>query len=152
MQSKSVQKSLDKWNTQWAESCSKQNTTGCADLFPRLSARLSQAERYTAYWHGSAHQDTTVFGLSQTAVPKCHVCGIPKWTLLSLRELASQIDQSTAVFSQGAEYFKKEYERLERLLESGNVGGSKAGEISRKLSVLGAFLEGDDVAESWLGL
>ena len=45
------------------------------------------------------------------------------------------------------EYFQSEYSRLERMLETGSVGGSKVGEISRKLSVLGAFLEGKDVED-----
>lgn len=42
---------------------------------------------------------------------------------------------------QGADFFQNEYDRLERMLSSGKVGGSKLSEISQKLSVLGAFLE-----------
>jgi protein disulfide-isomerase A6 len=41
----------------------------------------------------------------------------------------------------GSDFFQTEYDRLDRLLSSGKVGGSKSAEISRKLSVLGAFLE-----------
>lgn len=42
---------------------------------------------------------------------------------------------------QGYAWFQTEYDRLDRMLTSGKVGGSKTSEISRKLSVLGAFLE-----------
>lgn len=42
---------------------------------------------------------------------------------------------------QGYAWFQTEYDRLERMLESGKVGGSKTNEISRKLSVLGSFIE-----------
>lgn len=41
----------------------------------------------------------------------------------------------------GSTFFQSEYDRLERMLSSGKVGGSKLDEISKKLSVLGAFLE-----------
>ncbi len=41
---------------------------------------------------------------------------------------------------QGSDWFQTETARLERLLGSGNVGSSKASEISRKLSVLTAFM------------
>ena len=43
-------------------------------------------------------------------------------------------------------YFAKEHARLERMLGSGSVGGGKAAEISRKLSVLSAFLPEEDEA------
>lgn len=42
---------------------------------------------------------------------------------------------------QGSTFFQTEYDRLERMLSSGKVGGSKLDEISKKLSVLGSFLE-----------
>ena len=48
--------------------------------------------------------------------------------------------------AQGVDYFKKEYERLERLLGSGSLASTKVGELSRKMSVLGAFIGGDDTA------
>lgn len=41
---------------------------------------------------------------------------------------------------QGSDFFQAETSRLERLLESGKVGANKIGEISKKLSVLSAFL------------
>ena len=41
---------------------------------------------------------------------------------------------------QGSDWFQTETARLERLLGSGNVGSSKASEISKKLSVLTAFM------------
>lgn len=41
----------------------------------------------------------------------------------------------------GIDFFQTEYNRLDRMLSSGKVGGSKAAEISKKLSVLGSFLE-----------
>lgn len=40
----------------------------------------------------------------------------------------------------GKEYFAAELARLERMLGSGNVGGAKADEISRKVSVLSAYV------------
>ena len=45
--------------------------------------------------------------------------------------------------NEASSYFAKEHARLERMLGSGSVGGSKAAEISRKLSVLSAFLPDD---------
>jgi len=42
---------------------------------------------------------------------------------------------------QGIDFFQTEYNRLDRMLSSGKVGGSKTAEISKKLSILGAFLE-----------
>ena len=51
--------------------------------------------------------------------------------------------------SSSSSYFAKEHARLERMLGSGSVGGGKAAEISRKLSVLSAFLpeeEGEGAA------
>lgn len=47
----------------------------------------------------------------------------------------------TMHYVQGSTFFQSEYDRLERMLSSGKVGGSKLDEISKKLSVLGAFLE-----------
>lgn len=41
---------------------------------------------------------------------------------------------------QGSDWFQTESARLERLLGSGNVGTTKASEISKKLSVLTAFM------------
>ncbi len=41
---------------------------------------------------------------------------------------------------QGPDYFTKETGRLERLLASGSVASNKMDEISKKLSVLSAFL------------
>ncbi|KAK9821933.1 hypothetical protein WJX81_004459 [Elliptochloris bilobata] len=41
----------------------------------------------------------------------------------------------------GDDYLAKETARLERIMESGSVGGAKAAEVSAKLSVLGAFAE-----------
>ena len=51
---------------------------------------------------------------------------------------------------QGSAFFQTEYDRLDRMLSSGKVGGSKTSEISKKLSVLGAFLEekAEDVKEA----
>ena len=46
----------------------------------------------------------------------------------------------------GAEYFKAEAARLERLISSGSVEAKKLGEMARKASVLGAFT-GDAAAE-----
>eukprot|EP00884_Botryococcus_braunii_P018975 jgi/Botrbrau1/5761/Bobra.0134s0030.1 len=43
----------------------------------------------------------------------------------------------------GKEYFAAELARLERMLGSGNVGGAKADEISRKISVLSAYVPED---------
>lgn len=48
---------------------------------------------------------------------------------------------------QGKEYFAAELARLERMLGSGNVGGTKADEISRKISVLSAYLPEDTPEE-----
>jgi len=48
---------------------------------------------------------------------------------------------------QGSDFFKTETARLERLLTSGKVGANKAAEISKKLSVLGAFLPEDEEEE-----
>jgi hypothetical protein len=45
---------------------------------------------------------------------------------------------------QGGDFFKTETARLERLLESGKVGATKAAEISQKLSVLTAFSPDDE--------
>lgn len=42
---------------------------------------------------------------------------------------------------QGHDYLAKEAARLERILDSGSVGGAKSAEVSAKLSVLGAFSE-----------
>jgi protein disulfide-isomerase A6 len=47
---------------------------------------------------------------------------------------------------EASSYFAKEHARLERMLGSGSVGGSKAAEISRKLSVLSAFLPEEETA------
>ena len=41
---------------------------------------------------------------------------------------------------QGSDWFQTETARLERLLGSGSVGSTKASEISKKLSVLTAFM------------
>ena len=41
---------------------------------------------------------------------------------------------------QGSDWFQTETARLERLLGSGKVGSTKASEISKKLSVLSAFM------------
>ena len=51
---------------------------------------------------------------------------------------------------QGVDFFQTEYDRLDRMLSSGKVGGSKTAEISKKLSVLGSFLEEklEDVKEA----
>ena len=48
------------------------------------------------------------------------------------------------------DFFQTEYDRLDRMLSSGKVGGSKTAEISKKLSVLGSFLEEklEDVKEA----
>ena len=51
------------------------------------------------------------------------------------------------VSAQGSDWFQTETARLERLLGSGNVGSSKATEISKKLSVLTAFMPGTDSEE-----
>ena len=48
---------------------------------------------------------------------------------------------------QGSDWFQTESARLERLLGSGNIGTSKATEISKKLSVLTAFMPGTDSDE-----
>jgi protein disulfide-isomerase-like protein len=44
----------------------------------------------------------------------------------------------------GNDFFKTEYDRLERLLSGGKVSSNKLSEISQKLSVLSAFSSGDD--------
>lgn len=51
---------------------------------------------------------------------------------------------------QGIDFFQTEYDRLDRMLSSGKIGGTKSAEISKKLSVLGAFLEEkyEDVKEA----
>jgi hypothetical protein len=46
-----------------------------------------------------------------------------------------------AAAAQGDGYLPGETARLERVLESGAVGGGKAAEVAAKLSVLGAFSE-----------
>ena len=48
---------------------------------------------------------------------------------------------------QGADYFQTEKARLERLLQSGNIGTAKLGEISQKLSILSAFDKEDKAEE-----
>jgi len=50
----------------------------------------------------------------------------------------------------GIDFFQTEYDRLDRMLSSGKIGGTKSAEISKKLSVLGAFLEEkyEDVKEA----
>ncbi len=45
---------------------------------------------------------------------------------------------------QGSDYFSTELARLERLLEGGKLSPSKLSEISRKVSVLGAFKNDED--------
>ena len=47
---------------------------------------------------------------------------------------------------QGSGYFQTETSRLEKLMESGKVGGAKLREISQKLSVLSAFSPSDNTA------
>lgn len=42
---------------------------------------------------------------------------------------------------QGVEYLSKEKARLEKLLAGGSVAAAKVDEMSRKTSVLGAFLD-----------
>ena len=51
--------------------------------------------------------------------------------------------QLCAVF-QGSDYFSTELARLQRLLEGGKLSPSKLSEISRKVSVLGAFQNDED--------
>lgn len=46
---------------------------------------------------------------------------------------------------QGSDYFTTELARLQRLLEGGKLSPSKLSEISRKISVLGAFQNDEDV-------
>ena len=46
----------------------------------------------------------------------------------------------TLLCVQGSDWFQTETARLERLLGSGSVGSTKASEISKKLSVLTAFM------------
>ena len=48
---------------------------------------------------------------------------------------------------QGSDYFTTELARLQRLLEGGKLSPSKLGEISRKISVLGAFQSSAEAAE-----
>ena len=45
---------------------------------------------------------------------------------------------------QGSDYFSTELSRLERLLEGGKLSPTKLSEISRKISVLGAFKNDDE--------
>ena len=45
---------------------------------------------------------------------------------------------------QGSDYFNTELARLERLLEGGKLSPSKLSDISRKISVLGAFQDSDE--------
>ena len=42
-------------------------------------------------------------------------------------------------WSQGVEYLTKEKARLDKMLSSGSVHASKVEELSKKVSVLGAF-------------
>lgn len=49
---------------------------------------------------------------------------------------------------QGSDYFSTELTRLERLLEGGKLSPNKLSEISRKISVLGAFRNEDDASVS----
>jgi protein disulfide-isomerase A6 len=46
--------------------------------------------------------------------------------------------------TKGVEYFAKEKARLDKMLSTGNVNADKADEMSRKVSVLGAFTEDDE--------
>ncbi|KAA6416740.1 MAG: hypothetical protein FRX49_13298 [Trebouxia sp. A1-2] len=46
--------------------------------------------------------------------------------------------------AKGSDYFSTELKRLERLLEGGKLSPSKLSEISRKVSVLGAFQKNDE--------
>ena len=48
------------------------------------------------------------------------------------------------VVVQGSDYFSSELARLQRLLEGGKLSPSKLSEISRKVSVLGAFQDDKD--------
>jgi len=48
--------------------------------------------------------------------------------------------------SKGSDYFSTELARLERLLEGGKLSPTKLSEISRKISVLGAFRNDDESA------
>lgn len=45
-----------------------------------------------------------------------------------------------AIEKGGSEYFQNEYDRLNKMLDSGNVNQQKAEEMTRKISVLSAFL------------
>lgn len=45
---------------------------------------------------------------------------------------------------QGSDYFTTELARLQRLLEGGKLSPTKLSEISRKISVLGAFQNDKD--------
>ena len=51
------------------------------------------------------------------------------------------------VTAQGSDYFSIELARLQRLLEGGKLSPSKLSEITRKVSVLGAFQRDDTTAE-----
>ena len=59
---------------------------------------------------------------------------------------ASYAAKAVAKGDDAASYLAKEHARLEKMLGSGSVGGGKAAEISRKLSVLSAFLPDEDEA------
>ena len=53
-------------------------------------------------------------------------------------------DQLSPHNVQGSDYFTTELARLQRLLEGGKLSPTKLSEISRKISVLGAFQNDKD--------
>ena len=58
-----------------------------------------------------------------------------------MRPEAVPLENEANYGAQGSDFFQTEYDRLDRMLSSGKVGGSRLNEISKKLSVLGSFLE-----------
>jgi hypothetical protein len=47
---------------------------------------------------------------------------------------------------QGVEYFQKEQDRLQRMIDSGSVAAGKVDKFAAKISVLSAFTEKPDAA------
>jgi hypothetical protein len=51
-----------------------------------------------------------------------------------------------AANAQGVEYFQKEQDRLQRMIDSGSVAAGKVDSFAAKISVLSAFTEKPDAA------
>ena len=73
-----------------------------------------------------------------TCMPMYGVCSAA-WKVLTAS------DQLFTCVVQGSDYFTTELARLQRLLEGGKLSPTKLSEISRKISVLGAFQNDEDI-------